>query len=82
MKKSIHNEQYRQLIKMLRSLRESKGITQEQLASKLNITQGIVSKIESCERRIDVIETRNICNALDFSFCDFVNLVENELSKQ
>lgn len=81
MEKSIHNEQYKQVIKMLRSLRESKGITQEQLASMLNITQGIVSKIESCERRIDFIETRNICNSLDISFCDFVNLIENELSK-
>ena len=81
MKKSIHNDQYRLVIKMLRSLRESKGITQEQLASKLNITQGIVSKIESCERRIDFIETRNICISLNFPFSNFVNLVENELSK-
>ena len=66
---------------MLRSLREAKGVTQEQLASKLNISQGIVSKIESCERRIDFIETRNICNSLEFAFSDFVNLIENELRK-
>ena len=81
MKKSIHNEQYRLVIKMLRYLRESKGVTQEQLASKLNISQGIVSKIESCERRIDFIETRNICNSLELPFSDFVNLIENELRK-
>lgn len=66
---------------MLRTLRESKGITQEQLASRLNLTQGIVSKIETCERRLDIIETRNICKALEIPFQELVNLIENEFTK-
>ena len=82
MKKSIHNDDYRILIKALRYLRESKGITQEQVADKLNISQGIISKIESCERRIDLIETRTICAALECNFIDFIKTIEDELSKQ
>lgn len=82
MKKSIHNDDYRVFIKKLRQLREAKGVTQEQLAFKLNITQGILSKIESCERRIDLIETREICTALDCSFIEFIKSLENDLIKQ
>ena len=55
MDKSIYNKHYRQLITLLREKREEKGITQLQLAEKLSISQGIISKIETYDRRIDII---------------------------
>lgn len=82
MKKSIHNDEYRVFIRTLRILRESNGITQDQLATKLNVSQAIISKIESCERRLDLIETRIICQALNTSFQEFIKSVEDELSKK
>ena len=79
MKKSIHDVQYQTFVKLLRDTRLAKGVTQEQLASLLNLTQGIISKIESCERRVDLIEARKICAALEINFLEFISKLEEEI---
>lgn len=79
MNKSIHNHQYRLMISLLREERLSRNITQKQLATKLNVNQAIISKIETCERRIDFIELRQLCLALDLSPIDFINKFEKTL---
>lgn len=77
--KSIHSQNYRIVIQSLRSLRENKGITQNQLATMLGCNQTVVSKIETFERRIDIIELRTICQKLDISFVDFIINIESKL---
>ena len=77
--KSIHSQNYRIVIQSLRSLRENKGITQNQLATMLGCNQTVVSKIETFERRIDIIELRTICQKLDISFVDFITNIESKL---
>lgn len=72
MDKSIHTEKYKKLISHLRKKREELGITQRQLAEKLDVTQAVVSKIETCERRLDVIEFQMICDALNISYISFL----------
>lgn len=72
MDKSIHNESYRKCLKLLREKRIERSITQGLLAEKLGVSQGIVSKIETCERRIDIIELKTICDAMGIPFVDFV----------
>lgn len=72
MNKSIHSEEYKMMINLLRSKRENSNVTQKQLAEYLGVTQAVVSKIEICERRIDIIELRNICSNLNVSFVDFI----------
>ena len=79
--KAIHDKEYQQLLEMLRSKRNEMGMTQEQLASILGVRQGIISKIETCERRLDIIELRNICKALDISFLGFVIEFDKCLNK-
>lgn len=78
MDKSIHMEIYKKMIGLLRLERETKGMTQSQLASLLGVNQAIVSKIEMCERRIDIIELRTICNAIGIPFIDFVSKIEKQ----
>lgn len=80
--KSIHNKAYQQLLSLLRSKRLDKGITQQELASRLGVGQGIVSKIETHERRLDLIELREICLALGISFPDFVKEFDNNLTNE
>lgn len=46
---------------MLVERRKTAGITQKQLASKIHLRQVIISKIETCERRIDLLELINYC---------------------
>lgn len=66
------------MIALLRQKRELAGITQIQLSNKLGVSQTVVSKIETCERRIDVIELIDICNVINVSFVEFLN----ELNKK
>jgi transcriptional regulator with XRE-family HTH domain len=67
MKNSTYDIAYLELRRILKDLREEKHLTQAQLARKLSVPQSFVSKYETGERRIDVIETVQICQALETS---------------
>jgi ribosome-binding protein aMBF1 (putative translation factor) len=71
-KKSIYNDHYLELIARIRAVRQSADISQQALAAKLGRPQSYVSKIESGERRIDVIETLELCRALDIKLTKLV----------
>lgn len=62
--KSVHTERYRKLLAALIEAPKAAGLTQAELAAKLSKPQSFVSKVESGERRIDVIEFIDICEAL------------------
>ena len=70
--KSIYDEDYIEIITRLRIIRISKNITQLDLANKMGNTQSFVSKIESCERRLDVIEFLRWLDTLNISFSDVI----------
>lgn len=67
MEKSIHSRRYQMLIVQLQSYRKLNKITQYDVAEKLGITQSQVSKIERCERRLDVLELIDYCRAINLS---------------
>lgn len=72
MEKSIFSRDYALLINLLREQRAQAGITQSQLAARLQQTQSFISKCERMERRLDVIELRAWCEALGTSLADFI----------
>jgi len=49
---------YRRFLRRLRAAREEAGLTQVQVAKRLRRTQAFVSKCESGDRRVDVIELK------------------------
>ena len=65
MARSTHNPHYQTLLTLLRDLRERAGVTQQALAESLGNTQTFISKIERGERRIDVVEFIELCEALE-----------------
>lgn len=60
--KTIHTEEYRNLINFLTDERKRLGLSQVEVASKLNMVQSDISKIESLERRVDVLELKALLN--------------------
>ena len=71
--RSIHDPRYQDLIKKLIELRESKDVTQVELARLLNKPQSYVSKVEILERRLDVIELSDWLKVLDKEITIFIN---------
>jgi len=56
----IYTERYRSLLNKLIIAREKLGLTQSEVAKKLNKPQSYLSKIESGERKIDFIELEDL----------------------
>lgn len=77
MDKSIHNQSYKEMIALLRLKRVQNNITQEQLAKDLGVKQALISKIETCERRIDVLELKTICKCIGVDFLEFIKIIDN-----
>jgi len=82
MRKAIFSKGQEQLQNLLRGTREAAGLTQIQAAEKLNKPQSFISKIESGERRLDLIELKQVCAALGVSVTDFVRNWEKLQNKK
>lgn len=64
MDKSIYSAEYQRLCALLRDLRQEAGLTQVEVAARLEEPQSFVSKYESGERRLDVIELAQVAEAM------------------
>lgn len=63
MKKSIHSPQAAAVRATLVAMRKKAGLTQRQLAAKLETVRSFVARIELGERRVDLPEFYQICKA-------------------
>lgn len=70
MPKSIYSKDYRNVIEKLKKARLDAGFKQEEVALKLGKLQSYVSKIERGERRIDIVELKEMAKIYkkDISF--------------
>jgi len=62
--RSLHSLPYRKLRAVLAKARMDAALTQAQVAEKLKRPQSFVSKYESGERQLDVIEFLGVCKAI------------------
>lgn len=62
--KSIHDPRYVEMLGRLRRVREAQGLGQRELAARLGRPQSFISKIETGDRRLDLVEVLDICRAL------------------
>ena len=77
----LGTEEHKILLELLKKARINAGLRQIDLAERLRVPQSMISKYEVGERRIDLLELRDICTALDISLLEFVQELENLLSK-
>lgn len=78
MAKSSHDERYQGLIAQLVAARKSLGLTQTELARRLEARQQFVSRYEVGERHLDVVELVDVAEALGL---DPVALVRKLVAK-
>ena len=62
-------------------MRLEAGLRQIDLAEKLHVPQSMISKYEVGERRVDLLELRDICAALGVSLVEFVRELEKRLGE-
>lgn len=70
MGKSVFSKDYKEIIERLKTARIESGLAQQEVANKLNKPQSFVSKIESGDRRLDVVEIKKFATIYkkDISF--------------
>lgn len=76
MEKTIYTREYNVMLSVLRETRERAGLTQIDVAARLKVTQVFISKCEGGQRRLDLIELRAWCKAMDVSTSKFLDAVE------
>ncbi len=64
MEKTLTSKAHAKLVRILIGKREAAGVTQTELAGRLGEYQSFVARLESGQRRIDVVELVEIGNAL------------------
>lgn len=57
-------------------MRLAAGLTQEQLAVKMKVSQRFVSRCEGRERRVDFFELLDWCRATGVELADFVDAIQ------
>lgn len=74
--KSVFTKEYRAFRLLIIEYRISRGISQIQMAKELSRPQSHVSKYESGERRLDLIEFRQIAHILNIDILEFFTRLE------
>lgn len=82
MGRNLRGQEQAILQSLLRQVRQEAGLRQQDLAARIGELQSFVSKYESGERRLDVLELRQICIALGISLLGFVQRLEDLLSSK
>ncbi|MEZ9233600.1 helix-turn-helix domain-containing protein [Vibrio amylolyticus] len=65
--KSLNSPQNLKLIAWLKQQRSEQGLTMRDLAERLEVPHSFVGKVEQGERRLDVVEYIQYCEALNVS---------------
>jgi transcriptional regulator with XRE-family HTH domain len=71
--KSLYSADYQRLCALLVRLRHQAGLTQVKVAGALGVPQSFVSKYESGQRRLDVIELDHIAAVLGTTLHNIVD---------
>jgi len=58
MPKTIYSKEHRKLVEKLKKARKEAGLDQEDVAKLLGVSQSYVSKMESGQRRIDIVQLK------------------------
>lgn len=76
MTKTIMSAGHKALVLEMTNARKTKDITQAELASTLKCQQSLIARIESGQRRVDVVDMVRWARAVGSEPSDFLRVVE------
>jgi transcriptional regulator with XRE-family HTH domain len=68
-----------ELCKLLIAIRKEAGLDQAAIAKAVGKGQSFVSRYESGDRRLDILELRAVCTACAVTLANFVKRLESQL---
>lgn len=74
-RESIHSNKHKAVRNLLIGRRKELGLSQHALADRLNVIYSLIGKIETGDRRLDIVELVTYCNALEIEPCDILELI-------
>ena len=81
-KKHLRLNQQKKLLVLLRGVRLEAGLTQSELESRIGTDQTFVSKYESGERRLDILELREVCQVIGIDFVALIRRFDQDLKSE
>ena len=72
LKRRQYEREYREFVQRLKRARMDAGITQEAAAKAFGVPQSFISKCESGERRVDVVELQQFAKLYGRQLSDFL----------
>lgn len=81
MDKKLYTRQQEILLELLRELRHEARLRQQDVADLIEEPQSFVSKYEIGERRLDILELRELCQVLGVSLADFAARLDERLGQ-
>ncbi|MDO4878773.1 MAG: helix-turn-helix transcriptional regulator [Neisseria sp.] len=63
---SVHSDKHIELRQLLIRRRVDLGLSQRALAERMNVVHSLVGKVETGDRRLDVLEFVEYCRALEW----------------
>ena len=73
--KTLYSEEYQNLRLWLKDKRKASGLSMRDLGKKLDVPHSFVGKIENGDRRLDVIEYIQYCEALNISPSEGLDII-------
>ena len=74
--KSIFDERYRRLVENLITIRHKNNFTQRTLAKALGVSNCYIARVETRERRLDLVETIDYLRALNLTSGEIAEFFE------
>ena len=74
--KTLNSRRHKSLVDLLVKRREAAGLTQAELAARLRQYQSFVARLESGQRRIDVVEFLELSEILGFDAAEAVEVIK------
>ena len=79
---SIHSTEHMKLRQLLIRQRLDLGLSQRALAEKMGVVHSFIGKVETGDRRLDVFEFIEYCEALNLEAAEILQRLQQELRQK
>ncbi len=72
MKKGIYSRAHKKIVGKLKQARKEAGLDQQEVARQLGKTQSYISKLESGQRKLDILQLKELAAIYHKKITDFI----------